>query len=206
MRKASLLTDLFVGNLVHDARLPRNQQLYRAIQQSILQGQLGAGQQLPPSRSLAGNLGIARNTVLYAYERLSAEGYVHANIGSGTYVADTLPDNAPKTREAVAPLRLSETAGPALSRRGSGLIARPGASEVQSGAFVPGVPDVPHFPAQIWQRLQNKLWRLRRVDLLTYSSSAGYLPLKQVLCEYLHVVRAVNCRPEQIIITAGIHQ
>ena len=30
--------------------------------------------------------------------------------------------------------------------------------------------------------------------------------MKQVLAEYLHVVRAVNCRPEQIIVTAGIHQ
>ena len=45
MRKASLLTDLFLGNLVDDPRLPRNQRLYRAIQQSILLGQLGAGQQ-----------------------------------------------------------------------------------------------------------------------------------------------------------------
>ena len=88
MRKASLLTDLFLGNLVNDPRLPRNQQLYRAIQQSILLGQLGAGQQLPPSRSLAQKLGIARNTVLYAYERLSAEGYVHANTGSGTVSSD----------------------------------------------------------------------------------------------------------------------
>jgi GntR family transcriptional regulator/MocR family aminotransferase len=206
MRKASLLTDLFLGNLVDDPRLPRNQQLYRAIQQSILLGQLGAGQQLPPSRSLAEKLGIARNTVLYAYERLSAEGYVHANTGSGTYVADTLPDRAPPARKPPAPARLGETTGPALSRRGSALIARPGASEIQSGAFVPGVPDVAHFPAKIWQRLQNKFWRLGRADLLTYATSAGYLPLKQVLAEYLHVVRAVNCRPEQVIVTAGIHQ
>ena len=127
MRKASLLTDLFAGTLVSDARLPRNQQLYRAIRQSILLGQIVAGQQLPPSRSLAAKLGIARNTVLYAYERLLAEGYVHANTGSGTYVADTLPDNAPMAHRPAAPARLSETTGPALSRRGSGLIARPGA-------------------------------------------------------------------------------
>jgi GntR family transcriptional regulator/MocR family aminotransferase len=77
---------------------------------------------------------------------------------------------------------------------------------VQSGAFVPGVPDVLHFPAKTWQRLQNKFWRTGRVDLLTYASSTGYPPLKQALADYLHVVRAVNCRPEQIIVTAGIHQ
>ena len=206
MRKASLLTDLFLGNLVEDPRLPRNQQLYRAIQQSILQGQLGTGQQLPPSRSLANKLGIARNTVLYAYERLAAEGYVHASTGSGTYVADTLPDRSPPARVPASPAQFLEPTGPALSRRGSALLARPGASEIQSGAFVPGVPDVAHFPAKTWQRLQNKFWRSGRADLLTYASSTGYWPLKQVLAEYLHVVRAVNCRPEQIIVTSGIHQ
>src|SRR5262245_5425538 len=201
---SNALSAILAGNLRTASRLPRNQQLYRAIQHSILQGQLGAGAQLPPTRTLARELGIARNTVLYAYERLSAEGYVHASTGRGTYINDTLPDRTRRRPERhAAPF---DAAGPALSRRGSALVARPGASEIQSGAFVPGVPDVAHFPRRIWQRLQNKFWRLDRADLLTYASAAGYPPLKQALAEYLHVVRAVNCRPEQIIVTAGIHQ
>src|SRR5258708_27433468 len=64
------------------------------MQQAILTGQLPPGTKLPSSRTLASDLGIARNTVLHVYDQLTAEGYVISTTGSGTYVADTRPDSA----------------------------------------------------------------------------------------------------------------
>ena len=62
--------------------------LVRALHDSIRSGRLPAGTRLPSSRSLAKDLGIARNTVADAYGQLVAEGWLTARQGSGTVVAN----------------------------------------------------------------------------------------------------------------------
>lgn len=79
--------------LDHSAGPPRYRQLYDSLRASILTGRLRAGTRLPPTRALASELGISRDTVLTAYAQLLAEGYVQGVVGSGTYVAQTLPDD-----------------------------------------------------------------------------------------------------------------
>jgi len=71
---------------------------------------------------------------------------------------------------------------------------------------MPGVPDVSEFPSKVWNRLQAKLWRQPNHDLLTYAPGSGYRPLRRALSDYLRVARSVNCTPDQIIITTGVHQ
>src|SRR5689334_14252067 len=61
--------------------------LVEALHESIRTGRLPAGTRLPSSRSLAKDLGIARNTVADAYGQLVAEGWLTARQGSGTVVA-----------------------------------------------------------------------------------------------------------------------
>ena len=65
---------------------PRQRQLIQRLKQAILAGQLPAGGKLPSSRALSEDLEISRNTVLIAYEQLTAEGYVIAD-RQGTRVA-----------------------------------------------------------------------------------------------------------------------
>ena len=62
--------------------------LVSALRESIRSGRLVAGTTLPPSRALALDLGVARNTVAEAYSELVAEGWLTARQGSGTRVAD----------------------------------------------------------------------------------------------------------------------
>ena len=97
----------------------RQQAVFDRLRQGILAGTLPAGARLPPTRALAEELGVARQTVVLAYERLAAEGYVRARTGSGTYVAPDLPDAAP------APAVPPPTAANSLSRRGQRLAACP---------------------------------------------------------------------------------
>ena len=73
----------------------RQQAVFDRLRQGILAGTLPTGARLPPTRALAEELGVARQTVVLAYERLASEGYVRARTGSGTYVAADLPDAAP---------------------------------------------------------------------------------------------------------------
>jgi GntR family transcriptional regulator/MocR family aminotransferase len=220
-----ILSDWLAARLDRVAAEPVYRQVLRLMQQAILTGQLPPGAKLPSSRTLAGDLGIARNTVLHVYDQLTAEGYVISTTGSGTYVADTRPDSAAvggrKTATTVAaqvPASVADVTDLAalpqppkrerrgLSARGSRLIDKAGVSLKQWGAFMPGVPDVAEFPARTWSRLQARLWKEANPDLLTYAPGGGYRPLRRALSDYLRVARSVNCTPDQIIITTGIHQ
>ncbi len=49
-------------------------------------GTLISGQQLPPERVLATELGVARNTLRKALSRLEADGHLTRRIGAGTFV------------------------------------------------------------------------------------------------------------------------
>ncbi len=223
-----ILSDWLAARLDRAAAEPVYRQVLRLMQQAILTSQLLPGAKLPSSRTLAADLGIARNTVLHVYDQLTAEGYVISSTGSGTYVADTRPDSAAVKPHLFAPANRDASAGelaaaasraaqtlarPAhrseagdLSTRGRRQIRQAGVSSKQWGAFMPGVPDVAEFPARTWSRLQAKLWKEANPDLLTYAPGGGYRPLRRALSDYLRVARSVNCTPDQIIITTGIHQ
>lgn len=207
------LADYLLQHLNQGGALPQNRQLYRLIRQAILDKILPIHSRLPASRELARELGIARNTVMYAYEQLIAEGYLHTRKGSGSFVADTLSETllnpgqkkrSKKTDGDSAPS--SSITPPALSKRGSKLVARAGAAAQQWGAFVPGVPDVSQFPYAVWNKIQSKLWRQPEIRNLTYSQGGGLPALRAAIADYLKGARSVVCEPEQIIITNGTHQ
>lgn len=211
--KASLLSELLLqkrawapsgrgGNCMH-------RELYELIKCEILEGALSGGTRLPPSRLLGQEIGVSRNTVLNAYDQLLAEGYVTAEVGRGTFVADVphrLKHNA-HAIELADPHRGHRDASlPLLSVRGAQLLARRGASDRQWGAFAAGVPDVSLFPRQVWLRLLNRHWRRPSSETLSYSTVGGHPALRRALAEHLHLARSVRCEPEQIVITSGIHQ
>ncbi|WP_034295124.1 PLP-dependent aminotransferase family protein [Herbaspirillum sp. RV1423] len=186
-------------------RVPANRQIYQLIREAILAQTLPAGLQLPSTRDLAGELGMSRNTVTYAYEQLLAEGYLESRAGAGTFVADTAPDQIPETAERHIPL--TDPSGKSeLSARGAMLTRQAGVSDKQWGAFMPGIPDVTQFPHKVWSRLQNKHWRRAQAEMLTYGPGAGYGPLREAIAEYLRISRSVNCNASQVMITSGIHQ
>ena len=193
------------GDSPATVRAPLNRQIYQAVREAILTQVLPAGLKLPSSRDLARELDISRNTVTYAYEQLIAEGYLETRAGSGTFIADTAPDQIPEAGH--TPHHLTDPSGQSeLSARGAQLIGQAGVSDLQWGAFMPGVPDVTLFPNKIWSRIQNKHWRRSRIDHLTYGQPGGYMPLREAVADYLRVARSVNCTASQVIITAGIHQ
>ncbi|HJV07088.1 MAG TPA: PLP-dependent aminotransferase family protein [Chromobacteriaceae bacterium] len=205
-RPHSLLADLLQLRFAHDSEESDNKQLYRLLREAILLEELVPGCRLPSSRQLAAELGIARNTVIHVYERLTAEGYVAAGVGKGTFVLDTRPDKMVRQRQATAdrPEPASKVL-PLLSRRGAGLMNQAGAGLRQWGAFMPGVPEMRAFPSRTWVRLHNRYWRKPLPELMTYSVDTGLPVLREALADYLRTSRGVRCEPEQIIITNGTH-
>src|SRR3546814_18498482 len=74
---------------------------------------LVGGSRLPATRQLANELGISRNTVLAAYEQLRAEGFIDGRVGSGSYIAEPLP----QTPRSPAPPQASVAPQSAFARR-----------------------------------------------------------------------------------------
>src|SRR5277367_2489420 len=71
---------------------PAYQWLYEAIRSEILGGRLSPGTRLPATRDLGRQYGLARGTIVNAFDQLASEGYVESAVGSGTYVSKVLPD------------------------------------------------------------------------------------------------------------------
>ena len=175
--------------------------LYMALRQAILDRTLQQGVKLPPTRMLAEELDLGRNTVVRAYEQLLVEGYLEGRVGDGTYVSDVV-DAASKP---AAPKRLIGTRREGLSRRGTAIVNSAASSVIQNGAFMPGVPDVEQFPFALWRRLLAKYLNEGQSRLLHYTH-LGYGPLKVALAGYLRVTRMMVVDPKQIVVINGSHQ
>lgn len=198
-----------------DGRGSLAQQIYHAMRQAILTGQLAPGSRLPATRALAGELGVSRNTVLGAYHQLLAEGYTGGQPGSGTYVATALPDTALAPSDGYRQVVQSrERSVPHLSAYGSRVAQHspwqvPGTSGQAPRLrydFRYGLPDVASFPHEIWRRLLARRARAASVQALHYGAAEGYEPLRHAIAGYLREARAVVCTPEQIVVVNGSQQ
>src|SRR2546423_13080275 len=91
-RRRSIITFEMV-RLDRKAAEPLHQQLYRQIRDELKSGNFSrSSSRLPSSRALAAELGVSRLTVNDAFAQLHAEGFLITKAGSGTFVADPLPD------------------------------------------------------------------------------------------------------------------
>ncbi|MFD8674857.1 PLP-dependent aminotransferase family protein [Streptomyces seoulensis] len=152
-----------------------------ALRDAVRTGRLAAGTRLPSSRTLAADLGLARNTVAEAYADLVAEGWLTARQGSGTRVAERA---VPVAGAAGAPVR----------RRTPG---RP------THSLVPGTPDLAAFPRTEWLRAARRALTRAPNDALGYGDPRGRPELRTAVAEYLARVRGVRADPHSVLITAG---
>src|SRR5277367_6013494 len=87
----------FRPDLDSTSEAPLYRQLGGYVQRLIDRGDLQPGDRLPPTRELAGQLGLNRTTVSAAYEWLESEGMIQGAVGRGSFVlAQTA--SAPKTQ------------------------------------------------------------------------------------------------------------
>ncbi|MEW6127600.1 MAG: PLP-dependent aminotransferase family protein [Acidobacteriota bacterium] len=196
--------------LSSESPIPLYRQLYDWLRKAILSGQLQAGTRLQSTRELAAELGVSRNTVLNAFEQLLAEGYLEGQVGAGTFVSHSLPDDMLFTTQKKSKVVAVSKRGRALSDFGAKL-TKPLASDALSNQatvkpFRHGTPALAEFPKKIWANLLTKHWRKPPLELLTYNDAAGYSPLREAIADYLRASRAVRCEPEQVIIIAGAQQ
>ncbi|MFE6775353.1 PLP-dependent aminotransferase family protein [Streptomyces sp. NPDC057702] len=156
--------------------------LTRALREAIRTGRLVPGTRLPPYRSLAVDLGVARNTVAEAYSELVAEGWLTARRGAGTRVAPGAVPARP-----VAPR--APTRPP--------LAARP------TFDLHPGAPDASSFPRAAWLTSSRRALGNAPSSAFGVNDPRGRVELRHVLTEYLARARGVRVDPERVVICAG---
>ncbi len=182
----------------------RQQAVFERLRQGILAGTLPSGARLPPSRALATELGVARQTVVLAYERLAAEGYVRARTGSGTYVASDLPDAAP------SPGSPPQTAASALSARGARLASVPATAVARDSGMgmllAGGLPAPDLFPAQAWARCAARVLKPLSGELASYPPPQGLRVLREQIAAHLAATRGLVADPGCVVVTAGTQQ
>ncbi|MBX4941523.1 PLP-dependent aminotransferase family protein [Rhizobium binae] len=191
-----------------DIRLPDKNtgqlvsQLHRQLRTAIVSGRLRAGTQLPPTRKLALELGISRNSVVAAYDLLLSEGYLSGKVGSGSFVNEMRGLRSGQRRRPdsdftslIAPLWRRPPTIPSAS-----------VPKTISYDFRFGHPDVAHFPHHIWQRLSGRAMRqaLRRGE--EAGPPEGLQVLREAIVQHASFSRAISCQPENVVVTNGAQQ
>ncbi|MFC9509702.1 PLP-dependent aminotransferase family protein [Streptomyces sp. NPDC057002] len=160
----------------------RRTALIRALREAVRDGRLAPGTRLPPYRSLAADLGVARNTVADAYAELVAEGWLTARQGSGTRVAERAEPLRPAAR---VPKKAPERArGPRHN-------------------LLQGTPDISAFPRAAWLASYRRALQQAPNEVFGPGDPAGRAELREALTEYLARARGVRTEPGRIVICSG---
>lgn len=152
--------------------------LLDALRDAVRSGRLPAGAMLPPSRTLAADLGLARNTVADVYAELAAEGWLTSRQGAGTWVS-----HQPGLTGPPAPPR--------------------GHIEAPTHNLLPGSGDVTAFPRAAWSAAARRALNAAPSEALRMGDPRGRPELRHALAEYLSRARGVRTSPDNIVITAG---
>ncbi|MGW1213149.1 MocR-like pyridoxine biosynthesis transcription factor PdxR [Streptomyces sp. NPDC002499] len=169
----------------------RRAALIDALRAAVRDGRLAPGTRLPPYRSLAADLGVARNTVADAYAELVAEGWLTARQGSGTRVA-----------ERARPLRSDQRARPSR-HAGNGPVTAPPRARAPRHDLRQGTPDASAFPRAAWLASYRRAVQQAPNEVFGPGDPAGRIELREALTEYLARVRGVRTAPERIVICSG---
>ena len=172
--------------------------VYRQIRDGILTGKLRGGDPLPSSRDLASRIQVSRNTVVEAYERLRAEGFLETRVGSGTFVRHGI-QSRPESEHRRSPLRPRDSwsaisEGPDLS------------ATVAEFDFRLGIPDASAFPFPEWRARLRRQIGPRLVGTGAHVGAAGDPRLRAALARHVSVSRGVRARTEDVFVTNGVQQ
>ena len=160
--------------------------LETALRQAVQTGRLAAGTRLPASRTLAADLGVARNTVADVYGQLVAEGWLTARQGSGTRVAE------------------HPAAEPPAAQAPAATVPEPG--QALRNSLKPGLPDLGDFPRTAWLAAARRAVTAAPSRAFGYGDPRGQPELRAALAAYLARVRGVRAAADQIVICSGFTQ
>jgi DNA-binding transcriptional MocR family regulator len=188
------LHQVTVTSLSHDAPLPLVEQITGFLRTRIDERHLRAGTRMPSIRRFAEDNGVSRFTVVEAYDRLVAQGYLESRRGSGFYV-----------RERPQPVRRTERRdAPPTRIDGFWLLQHLYAENDGRDRLLAGSGCLPAswLDEEMLQGGLRALARRERSALTGYGTPRGYAPLRELLQVHLAELE-IHAQPDNIVLTAG---
>lgn len=149
---------------------------------------------------MARDAGVSRNAVLAGWDRLMAEGYLEARVGSGTRVRRDLPRETAAAHDPATPLSLAPGAGHLKD------VPQEYPQTPLPWDFRSTQPAVDELPLALWRRLSGQIWRSLSAGDLDYQDPAGRPELRTALARQLALKRGVQCEPGQVVVVHGAQQ
>ncbi len=169
-----------------DRNQPLRLQLENGLRDAIRTGRLAGGERIPSSRELAAGLRVSRGLVQECFAQLTSEGYLTAQVGSATRVAQTASVATPAAPVKAAPI--------------------PPATPALIADFVPATPDLGSFPRTDWAAAVRAVCRDAPNDAFGYGDPRGHRQLRTILAGYLNRVRGAAASADQLVVCAGFAQ
>ena len=194
---------LALANLAIDVDSPLTiyEQICLALRTAIANGELPPGMTLPTAATMAQFLGVARNTVVTAYGRLAAEGYLSSNRRRGTRVAVHPPcegalERATQQAVALAPLPNVITIGfyarAALSKK----VIR----SSDGSPFCLPVIDSSLYPrTKLGRRIADEYIAAPKTERSLRTNSPERNHFRQSVAYYVRQARGITCALEQVL-------
>ncbi|MFA5489428.1 MAG: PLP-dependent aminotransferase family protein [Candidimonas sp.] len=198
-----------VFKLDRSSHQPLHVQIFEQFRDAIIQARIAREHRLPPSRMLAAELGVSRNTVVLVYERLVEEGYATSVTSVGTFVSKVLPEDMKPPPGMTYATDASDAGMPRrrLSARGQSLADMALPSErLSTYDLSPTVPALDELPFDQFARVSAQYWRSNPTNELGYGASAGLPNLRRQIAAYVGEAHGIACHPEQILMTSGVTQ
>jgi DNA-binding transcriptional MocR family regulator len=176
---------------------PLYQQVKRHLAQQIDNGLLPPGTRLPPTRTLATELGVSRSSVVTAYEELQAEGLIHSQVARGTFVAERFPPEGLPVRwsaEAEGTRALHDV--PSLQEQAR----RPNVI-----SFSQGAPAEEFLPVELVRQIIDDVLARDGAAAVTYEVPEGYPPLREAIAAYVASL-GIEARADEVLVTGGCQQ
>lgn len=175
--------------------------IYRQLHEAVIDGRLRSGERLPPTRELARQLAVSRNTVALAYERLTAEGFLVGRVGAGTFVCANPPAQvAPHAAPAVGAIPVLPV-WQQLAESGAAAVAGNGIELPYN--FAVGIPDARRFPMETWRRLVARQLRETPPVAAGYGDPSGDAGLRAAIARHIGLSRSVRVGADDVLVTNG---
>jgi len=182
-------------------------QIRQKLVEAIVKGAYPGGTRLPSTRKMAEQLGVARNTVVLAYDQLIEEGFLESRQRSGVFVSENIRKNHVGLHE-------TTRSDPAEDRRWRARIRspmrqRPGFQlpanwQHHPYPFIDGFFDASLYPTTQWREASRMALGSRIVEEGTVTEGDADDPvLIEEIRSKMLPRRGITAEPDEILITPG---
>jgi len=190
-----------------DSTLNLQNQIRQKLVDAILIGTFPGGSRLPSSRKLAEQLGVARNTVVLAYEQLIEEGFLESRERSGIFVNENILEGRVGFHGSSSREMELDSSWRGRIRTETGRKPQfqwPGDWQQHPYPFIDGYFDTSLYPTSQWREASRMALGTRKINESSFTEGdADDTALIEEIRTKMLPRRGISAASDEILITLG---